>query len=249
MAKKILEILLVEDNQKLNSALRKGLDKTGEVKVIESFKSGEETVEFCKNSTPDAILMDVGLEKKMNGIETIIEIRKYIPRLPVVIYSIQDQDSYFRDFKNSGILSHYAYVKKSNFLLPEMIIPLIKDAYSGKSFIDPEIESRVLEVSHTDENSPLELLEPVEKKVALMLARGFSNEQMAKVLGYKDKRSISRINGLIYTIWELREDGMDEAVARTRASIMVRENKMLNWEDDGRCFYKDTKGEWVEWNI
>lgn len=46
-----------------------------------------------------------------------------------------------------------------------MIVPLLRDAYSGRSFIDPEIESRVQEVRYTDENSPMALLEPNEKSL------------------------------------------------------------------------------------
>ena len=60
-----------------------------------------------------------------------MSIRREFPRLPVVFYSIQDDDAYFRDFRRSGILSHYAYVRKSNYLLPAMIVPLLKDAGGG----------------------------------------------------------------------------------------------------------------------
>ncbi len=247
MKKRKIQIILIEDNLKLNKALSKGLVDSGEIQMLNSFTNGEDAFAFCKKNKPDCILTDVQLEKKWNGIETIVEIRKIYPRLPVVIYSIQDDDKYFRDFRSSGILSHYAYVKKSNFLLPEMIIPLLKDSCNGRSFIDPEIESRVQEVIHKDESSPLSLLEPIEKKVAILLSKGFSNEQIANVLGYKDKRSVSRINGLLYAIWDLREDKMDEAVARTRAAIIVRENKLLNWEEDGKAYYKNLSGEWVEW--
>lgn len=51
-----------------------------------------------------------------------------------------------------------------------MIAPLLRDAYSGRSFIDPEIESRVQEVKYTDENSPMALLEPNEREVAKLLS-------------------------------------------------------------------------------
>ena len=68
------------------------------------------------------------------------------PVYPVVFYSIQDDDAYFRAFRQAGILSHYAYVRKSNYLLPQMILPLLRDAVNGRSFIDPDIETRVQEV-------------------------------------------------------------------------------------------------------
>ena len=90
--------------------------------------------------------MDVQLAGEMNGIEAAVAIRREFPRLPVVFYSIQDDDAYYRAFRRSGILSHYAYVRKSNYLLPQMIVPLLRDAVAGRSFIDPEIEARVQEV-------------------------------------------------------------------------------------------------------
>ena len=108
----------------------------------------------------------------MNGIAAAVAIRREFPRLPVVFYSIQDDDAYYRDFRRSGILSHYAYVRKSNYLLPQMIVPLLRDAVAGRSFIDPEIESRVQEVRHKDEQAPMALLEPNEQAVARMLAAG-----------------------------------------------------------------------------
>lgn len=79
----------------------------------------------------------------------------------------------------SGILSHYGYVRKSNYLLPQMIVPLLQDAVAGKSFIDPDIEACVHEVQAKDANNPMALLEPNEQAVAKMLAQGMTNEQIA----------------------------------------------------------------------
>ncbi|MEM7181821.1 MAG: response regulator transcription factor [Spirochaetota bacterium] len=242
---RVPSLILVEDNKKLSQALIQGLEHTEKVKVMAHYTSGEKALENLQDS-PDVYLMDVSLAGTLNGIETIVEIRKEFPRKPVVIYSIQDKDSYFRQFRHSGILSHFAYVKKSNYLLPAMILPLVSDAIFGKSFIDPEIADRVEEVIQADHSSPLNLLEPNELKVALLLGNGYSNEQIARIMGYKDKRTISRINGQIYIVWDLKENKEDEKIARTRAALIVRENKLLHWEKDGRAFY-EKKGEWLEW--
>src|SRR5215470_14826738 len=147
--------------------------------------------------------MDVALEDEINGIEAAVALRREFPRLPIVFYSIQDDDTYYRAFRQSGILSHYAYVRKSNYLLPQMIVPLLRDAVAGRSFIDPEIESRVQAVRHKDEQSPFALLEPNEQAVARLLAQGLTNEQIAARSGFRDKRTISRTNGQIYAAWGL----------------------------------------------
>ncbi len=238
----MLKLLIVEDNPKLRSALKSGLEATGEVQVVHDCESGEEALRYCLQTSEvsenfgsllDVILMDVHLADEMHGIQTAVAIRREFPRMPVVFYSIQDDDAYYRDFRQSGILSHYAYVRKSNYLLPEMITPLLRDAVAGRNFIDPDIEARVQEVHQKDQHDPMALLEPNEQVVARMLAQGLTNEQIAAQLGFRDKRTISRVNGQIYTVWGLKDTPTDEKVARTRAAIIVQKGKLIHWDEDG----------------
>jgi DNA-binding NarL/FixJ family response regulator len=191
--------------------------------------------------------MDVQLAGDMNGIQAAVALRREYPRLPVVFYSIQDDDNYYRDFRESGILSHYAYVRKSNYLLPQMIVPLLREAINGRGFIDPDIESRVQEVRLKDEDSPMSLLEPNEQAVARMLAQGMTNEQIAARMGFRDKRTISRVNGQIYTAWGLNDSTTDEKVARLRAAVILRAGRLLEWDDDGMAYRLDDRGRRVPW--
>ncbi|HWQ11781.1 MAG TPA: response regulator transcription factor [Roseiflexaceae bacterium] len=241
--------LLVEDNERLRPALAAGLEATGAVKVAGQCASGEEALAHCLAVPPEAILMDVQLAGPMNGIEAAVAIRREFPRLPVVFYSIQDDDAYYRAFRRSGILSHYAYVRKSNYLLPQLIVPLLRDALAGRSFIDPEIETRVQEVRHKDEQSPMALLEPSEQAVARMLAQGMSNEQIAARMGFRDKRTISRTNGQIYAAWGLADTATDEKVARTRAALIVRTGRLLLWDERGTPLALDDRGEWKPFEL
>jgi DNA-binding NarL/FixJ family response regulator len=237
--------LIVEDNRRLCRALRLGLEATGAVRVVGEVATAEAAVEHCLDNPPDAVLMDVALAEEMNGIQAAVAIRREYPRLPVVFYSIQDDDAYYRDFLHSGLLSHYAYVRKSNYLLPESIVPLLRDAVAGRSFIDPEIEARVQEVRHKDEYDPLDLLEPNERAVVTLLAEGLTNEQIAERLGYRDKRSVSRTNGQIYAAWGLNTTPTDEKVARTRAAMIYQRRQLVVWDDDGTPMVMNQQEEWV----
>jgi DNA-binding NarL/FixJ family response regulator len=243
-----MKLLIVEDNEKLRPALASGLAATGQLTVVFDCATGEEALEFCLAATPDVALMDVQLAGVMNGIETAVAIRRELPRFPVVFYSIQDDDAYYRAFRGAGILSHYAYVRKSNYLLPQMIVPLLRDAVNGRSFIDPDIETRVHEVRHKDEQDPLTLLEPNEQAVARMIAQGMSNEQIAARMGFRDKRTISRINGQIYTAWGLNATATDEKVARTRAAIIMGNGRLISWDDNGIPHILDERGEWIRFD-
>jgi DNA-binding NarL/FixJ family response regulator len=256
----MIQLLLVEDNSRLRAALKSGLEATGDVVVVFDCDSGEAALDYCLGSVlslgtaevtwtaPNAVLMDVQLAGQMNGIQAVVAIRREFPRFPAVFYSIQDDDNYYRDFRRSGILSHYAYIRKSNFLLPQMILPLLKDTAAGRSFIDPEIEARVQEVRLKDDNDPMALLEPNEQAVARMLALGLTNEQIAKSMGFRDKRTISRTNGQIYAAWGLTENTTDEKVARTRAAIIVQSGRLIYWDRDGNPQVLNERGDWVTWS-
>jgi len=236
-------VLLVEDNPHLRPALKAGLEAIGDVSVIFNCPSGEQVLEFCLESQQDqgrsVILMDVQLAGAMNGIQAAVAIRREFPRFPVIFYSIQDDDTYYREFSNSGILSHFAYVRKSNYLLPEMLIPLMKLVINGGQFIDPEIDARVREVEDKDKHNPLDLLEPNEREVARMLADGMNNEQIASRMGFRDKRTISRINGQIYRVWGLNLSTTDEKIARTRAALILHAGKLLTWDTNGEMIQEN----------
>lgn len=243
----MLNVLLVEDNDNLRTAMQAGLEATGAVQVGGACASGEESLVLALAERPDVVLMDVQLAGELNGITAAVALRREYPRLPVVFYSIQDDDAYYRAFRRSGILSHYAYVRKSNYLLPAMILPLLKNAVAGHSFIDPEIESRVQEVRHKDEYAPMSVLEPNEQAVARLLAQGLTNEQIAARMGFRDKRTISRTNGQIYAAWGLGDSATDEKVARTRAALIVQAGQMIAWDAEGVARVMDERGVWVPW--
>jgi DNA-binding NarL/FixJ family response regulator len=129
-----------------------------------------------------------------------------------------------------------------------MILPLLKDTLNGRSYIDAEIEERVIEVRQRDHNDPFELLEPNEQIVARMLAQGLTNEQIAARLGFRDKRTISRTNGQIYNAWNLASTSADEKVARVRAAIIVQAGQLIYWDENGTAHILDQHGDWVKWD-
>jgi DNA-binding NarL/FixJ family response regulator len=248
----MIRLLLVEDHPHVRQALCEGLEATGEVQVLAEAATAREAVSSAEtHSDVEVALMDVELRdpevgpSAMSGVGAAVAIRRERPRFPVVFYSIQDDDSYFREFRAAGILSHYAYVRKSNYLLPAMLVPLLRDAIAGRSFIDPEIEDRVDEVRERDATSPRALLEPNELRVVELLAQGLTNEQIATRLGLRDARAVSRTNGRIYDAWRLSESTTDEKVARARAALIYLNDRPIIWDEDGTAMIPDRRGGWA----
>ncbi len=246
-----IKLLLVDDHGPLRKALREGLEAMGSIQVVGEAATGREALARALELDMDVILMDVQLQdphsghNAMSGVGAAVAIRRERPRMPVVFYSIQDDDEYYREFRASGILTHYAYVRKSNYLLPSMLVPLLRDAVNGRSLVDPEIEDRVQEVRDLDEQSPLALLEPNELRVAELMAQGMTNEQIAARLKLHDKRAVSRTNGRIYASWGLSDNAVDDKVARARATLIYMMNRLIMWDEAGVALVQDRRGEWV----
>ncbi len=241
-----LRLFIVEDNPKLLQGLQTGLVATGDIALVGTAANSEQAIDGVLSQQPQVVLMDVELrDSELNGVQTAVALRREIPRLPVVFYSIADDDRFYRDFLNSGILSHYAYVRKGNYLLPQMVVPLLRDAISGRSFIAPDIEARVQAVRLKDEEDPMALLEPNERAVIALLAQGQTNRQIAEQLGLRDARAISRTNGQIYTAWGLNQTTTDEKVARTRASLIFNQQRMIIWDEQGQALVMTPTGKWV----
>ena len=241
----MIQLLLVEDNSALREAMKSGLEDTSQVRVVAETDSGEDAITLTASHMPDAILMDVQLAAHLNGVEAAVAVRREVARMPVVFYSIQDDDRFYSAFLASGILTHYAYVRKSNYLLPHMVVPLLHDAIAGRSFIDPEIEQHIQEVRLKEEDSPLDLLEPNEREVVRLIAQGMTNEQIALRLGLRDRRAVSRTNGQIYAAWGLANSAQDEKTARARTALIYNTQRMIVWDDQGTPRVRDTRGEWI----
>jgi hypothetical protein len=73
-----------------------------------------------------------------------------------------------------------------------------------------------------------------------------TNEQIAARLGFRDKRTISRTNGQIYAAWGLADSTTDEKVARTRAALIAREGRLIQWDAEGVPYVMSERGEWVK---
>ncbi len=88
-----LKILIVEDQALIAESLRSVLLGMG-YQVPAIFRSGHETLENFYPGFADIVIMDIGLQGKLNGVETSIELRK-VSTVPI-IYLTDNQDEYLR---------------------------------------------------------------------------------------------------------------------------------------------------------
>lgn len=108
MASKKYKVLLVEDDFVYSFVLSNYLTEHGDFKVMTA-SSGEECLEMMSNK-PHVIILDYSLEKKLNGLETLKEIRKKDSKVPVIVLSGQKDLQVAADLMKLGA---FDYLEKS----------------------------------------------------------------------------------------------------------------------------------------
>ncbi|MCW3104404.1 MAG: response regulator receiver [Bacteroidetes bacterium] len=84
------KILVVEDDYILAMVQAKFIQKMG-FTVVASVTNGIDAIEAVKKYSPDIIIMDVRIDGDMDGVQTMMEIRKF-SEVPV-IYSTGNSES------------------------------------------------------------------------------------------------------------------------------------------------------------
>jgi CheY-like chemotaxis protein len=85
------KILVVEDDMILALVLKKNLEQLGHT-VLEVQASGQGAIDAVFASKPNLIIMDIKLMGSIDGIQTMIEIRKF-SEIPVIYVSGNSDES------------------------------------------------------------------------------------------------------------------------------------------------------------
>jgi CheY-like chemotaxis protein len=121
MEKKLINkkkiILVVEDEQALQDALRMKLEKKGI--VVLTAGSGEEALEILKKKRPLLVSLDI-LLPKMNGLEVLRRIRddSSLHDLPVVVASVSGGQEKIRQAFSMGVVD---YLVKSEYKIDSIV--------------------------------------------------------------------------------------------------------------------------------
>ncbi|MCB1780387.1 MAG: response regulator, partial [Candidatus Competibacteraceae bacterium] len=85
MAEKI-RIMLIDDSAVIRRLLTDVLTSDPQLEVVGSAQNGQIALEKLPTLNPDLVILDVEMPV-MDGLETLTEIRKRQPRLPVIMFS------------------------------------------------------------------------------------------------------------------------------------------------------------------
>lgn len=209
---KKLKIILADDHTLVRAGLRELLQTFAEYQVVAEAGDGLEAIDLVTLLKPDIIIIDLAMPK-MRGIEAIQEIKRRSPVTYVLVLSMHAREEYIRQSLENGA---DGFILK-NSAAQELQIA-INHISAGKMYFSPEISQTIVK-DWLRETTPMRetsyTLSAREKAVLKLLAEGYTNKEVGKMLHIstktvethrariKDKLNLSNITELVkYAIKE-----------------------------------------------
>lgn len=189
-------ILIADDHPIVLKGLKQILEESGIVRRITQVNSGEEVLATIKENNFDVILLDISMSG-INGIETLEEIKKLKPSLPVLILSMYPEKDYALRAIKAGASGYLT--KKS---APAELANAISKIARGGRYISPALADLIASTLTESSDTPLhERLSNREFQVLRMIATGKSLKEIGgeislspKTIGTFRTRILQKLN-------------------------------------------------------
>jgi two-component system, NarL family, response regulator DevR len=181
-------IMIVDDHEVVRMGMRAAFETEPDLAVVGEASNGAEALAKMPVLDPQLILMDVRMEK-MNGIEACREIKSRYPDVHILmITSYTDDDAVI-----SSILAG-----ASGYLLKHLsraeLLRSIRLVASGHSLIDANTTKQVVERLT---QMPGSELTDREREVLALVARGYTNKQIADTLYVSEKTARNHVSHIL----------------------------------------------------
>ncbi|MCE4540370.1 response regulator transcription factor [Pelomonas sp. P7] len=166
-----IRILLVDDHPMVREGLVARLQAVLRFEVVGEAGNRAEALEQLARTTPDVVLMDVGL-KEVNGIALGAEMLAARPDIKLLMFSMYDNPEYVQRALQAGARG---YVLKD--APATEIVSAIDAVAAGGTFLSAAVSGRLFRGQ-----SPKPVLTPRESEILALLGQGASSKQIARQL-------------------------------------------------------------------
>jgi len=168
-----IKLLIVDDHRIVLDGLKSLFDKDSQFEIIGAANTAEEALRFLQDIQPDILLTDYSLPG-LTGLELAVVVKEKYPLVKRVVLSMHDEGLLVKQVLKEGV---DGYLLKS-IQQSELKMALFQ-IMDGFPYISPEITRMML--ANMNEK-PDELLSERERQVLNLIAKEFSNKQIAEQL-------------------------------------------------------------------
>jgi len=218
MSEKI-RLLIVDDYPVVLSGLVAMFKNHEEMEVVGVASNGKKAIELALSFRPQVVLMNVAMPE-MDGIEATRMIKRNNPEINVLMFSGLSSNDKVMPALNAGAIG---YILKD--ASESELVQAIRQVARGEAWLHPAIIGHVLkQINGTEEQEGLiEKLTERELDVLRYMARGYSNQEIARLMVVSAATVHSHVSRILAKL---------EVSSRTQAVIYAMRAGVVTAFDD-----------------
>jgi DNA-binding NarL/FixJ family response regulator len=207
-----IHILIADDQAITRSGLRTLLESVPDLEIVGEATNGAEVIELAASLQPDVILMDLRMPG-INGIEATRRIHRTSPHIGILVVTIFADDTSVFPAIRAGARG---YLLKDTDQAE--LVQAITTVARGGVIFSPGIAHKVLQyLSAPPPNVPKQAFDELtnrERDVLDLIARGYTNAEIAERLGLSPKTVSNNISNVLLKL---------QAVDRAKLMLLALE--------------------------
>ncbi|HEX9057781.1 MAG TPA: response regulator transcription factor [Ktedonobacterales bacterium] len=189
-----LRVMVVDDHEVVRLGMRAALEIEPDITVVGEATNGAEALAKVPVLAPEVILMDVRMDK-LGGIEACREISSQYPDVRVLMLT---------SFNDDDALAASLLAGARGYLLKNVsrveLLRAVRQVASGASLLDADLLGRGklrLDALAGRSSSPESTLTEREREVLALVARGYTNRQIAEALSLSEKTARNHLSHIL----------------------------------------------------
>ena len=211
-----IRLMIVDDHEIVRMGMRALFELESDITVVGEASNGAEAVAKVSVLDPQVILMDVRMPN-MNGIEACRDIKS--TRSDVYILMITSHDD-AKAAEDSILAGAGGYLIKNSSRAE--LLKAVRLVATGQTLVDPnsakQAMTKIMALASGTAHIPGEELTDREREVLALVARGYTNKQIADTLCVSEKTARNHVSHILEKLGLSR---------RSEAAAFAVENKLV----------------------
>ena len=196
--------VIIEDDPVYRQFVRQVLKKIDGVEIVGECSTGQDGIDLCVKSKPQALLLDL-LLPDMQGVEVIKTLRHELPHLVVLMLTAHPSNELPRELLKLGVQG-FADKTATAADLTKTIRSVLAGgmSYNSVAGIAPPAAERSISLPGHAESIRPEVLTPREREIAALVTGAMSSKEVAAKLGLST-RTVEKHRANIYAKLGVRD--------------------------------------------
>lgn len=192
---RVISVLVVDDHEVVRRGISAYFELLDDIEVLDEAVDGRDALDklaelAVRGSRPDVVLMDLVMPR-MDGIETIAEIRARYPAIAVVMMTSFGETRRVHAALEAGAVGYL--LKDAG---PSEVAAAVRAAVNDEMFLDPAV-ARALTRELVTPRRGIDTLTERESAVLVRVAEGKTNRQIARDLQISERTARTHVSNIL----------------------------------------------------